>query len=270
MSYAPPSTARLSLLKVGEALKRLPFHFDFEKRSKIREKAAKPFEKIGRLVCPFGRAAGDGQGRAQAPFGAHKKGGAPPLIGGFRKDKPKKRPRIRKTTRVYAVVCSPQQRLFMCGHYARPPSGHARFSARRYSFDAHSTDGRHSLGFAGLPRGLQAHPPENNIFLRAKPNAPARRAVPARGRRCCRPVRPTSIFAPRAWERRRLFYMENIKYAYSRPFPLKKHRSAPTVQSQASSLPFGGTPPRVWPARTSERKSRVASACPAARQSRAF
>lgn len=34
-----------SLLKAGEALKRLPAHFDFEKRSKTREKAAKPFEK---------------------------------------------------------------------------------------------------------------------------------------------------------------------------------------------------------------------------------
>lgn len=171
---------------------------------------------------------------------------------------------------MYAVVCSPQQRFLCAGMMrARRPATRG-FSARGYSFDAHSTDGRRGLGFAGLPRGLQAHPPENNIFLRAKPNAPVRRAVPARGRRCCRPVRPTSIFAPRARERRRLFYMENIKYAYSRPFPLKKtpQRAGCTIASILA--PVRGTPPRVWPARTSERKSRAASPCPAARQSRAF
>lgn len=58
-----------------------------------------------------------------SPFDAHKKGGAPPLIGGCRKDKLKKRPRMRKTTRVYAVVCSLRQRLFMCDiMHARHPA----------------------------------------------------------------------------------------------------------------------------------------------------
>jgi len=74
---------------------------------------------------------------------------------------------------------------FLCAGMMRARRPATRgFSARGYSFDAHSTDGRRGLGFAGLPRGLQAHPPENNIFLRTKMNAPARRAVPARGRRC--------------------------------------------------------------------------------------
>lgn len=120
-----------SLLKAGEALKRLPAHFDFEKHSKTREKAAKPFEKSAVLSArSAGQQATVKVGR-KPPLTPTKKAVRRPLIGGCRKDKLKKRPRIRKTTRVYAVVCSPQQRLFMCGHYARPPSGHARvFGAR--------------------------------------------------------------------------------------------------------------------------------------------
>lgn len=126
---------------------------------------------------PVRRGSGRRSRSGASPFGAHKKGGAPPLIGGCRKDKLKKRLRIRKTTRVYAVVCSPQQRFLCAGMmHARHPATRG-FSARGYSFDAHGTDGRHGLGFAGLPRGLQAHPLGNNIFF-------ARKAKRARAKGC--------------------------------------------------------------------------------------
>lgn len=117
---------------------------------------------------------------------------------------------------------------FLCAVIMRARRPATRgFSARGYSFDAHGTDGRHGLGFAGLPRGLQAHPLGNNIFF-------ARKAKRARAKGCSGTrtalltTRPPDkhIRTPHARERRRLFYMENIKYAYSRPFPLKKHRSA--------------------------------------------
>lgn len=67
---------------------------------------------------------------------------------------------------------------FLCAGIIRARRPATRgFSARGYSFDAHDTDGRRGLGFAGLPRGLQAHPPENNAFS-------ARKAKRARAKGC--------------------------------------------------------------------------------------
>lgn len=184
MFYAPPSTVLSVFAKGRGSAKTASRPFRFRKSAPKSEKRRPSLLRNRPSCLPIRRDSGRRSRSGASPFGAHKKGGAPPLIGGFRKDKPKKRPRIRKTTRVYAVVCSPQQRFLCAGMMrARRPATRG-FSARGYSFDAHSTDGRRGLGFAGLPRGLQAHPPENNIFLRAKPNAPVRRAVPARGRRC--------------------------------------------------------------------------------------
>lgn len=248
MFYAPPSTVLSVFAKGRGSAKTASRPFRFRKSAPKSEKRRPSLLRNRPSCLPIRRDSGRRSRSGASPFGAQKKGGAPPLIGGFRKDKPKKRPRIRKTTRVYAVVCSPQQRLFMCGHYAHPPSGHARFSARGYSFDAHGTDGRRGLDFAGLPRGLQAHPPENNIFLRTKPNAPARRAVPARGRRCCRPVRPTSIFAV--------------------SFEKTPQRADRTIANILAPV-RGDAAPRMTRPHTGAQVT-AASACPAARLCRAF
>ena len=166
VSYAPPSTVLSVFAKGRGSAKTASRPFRFRKSAPIPEKR-RPSLLRNRPSCLPVRQGSRRRSRSGAsPFDAHKKGGAPPpLIGGCRKDKLKKRPRIRKTTRVYAVICSPQQRFLCAGMMrARRPATRG-FSARVYSFDAHGTDGRRGLGFAGLPRGLQAHPPENNIFF---------------------------------------------------------------------------------------------------------
>ena len=161
---------------------------------------------------------------------------------------------------------------FLCAVIMRARHPATRgFSARGYSFDAHGTDGRRGLGFAGLPRGLQAHPLGNNIFFCAQSQTRPREGLYRHADGAVADPSARQAYShPRARERRRLFYMENIKYAYSRPFPLKKHRSAPTVQSQAYSLPFGGRRPAYDPPAHRGFIVTAASACPAACLRRAF
>lgn len=134
VSYAPPSTVLSVFAKGRGSAKTASRPFRFRKSAPIPEKR-RPSLLRNRPSCLPVRQGSRRRSRSGAsPFDAHKKGGAPPpLIGGCRKDKLKKRPRIRKTTRVYAVICSPQQRFLCAGMMraaVRPRAGFRRGDIR--------------------------------------------------------------------------------------------------------------------------------------------